>query len=370
VVGEAGSGKRRFVSRLLEANDARGRPAGVVDMRVGEGPNAWSSLARRVTRRRRVRRFLSAVLPGWVAAVPVVGPLVAAVIRSVHVLWGKEPEATVDQRITALRHAGAVAAVDEILAEVRGPLLIILRQFERASDADLAGAFHALRALRAHPVLVVVTVTRRHGDPPGSVEDLIGEAERYSAGQVVHMGGLSIEDWQRALAEATGATTPAEWLSWFATHSPILPRDLWSLLGEAEALGALTRTPSGWRWDSIPPGARQPMDAADIDHRLQGLAHPDRDFLATALQGGTLFSAQHAQRCSRMDEIAFQDRLARLERAGWIRLIETRPDGDDWYDWFEVGRPGAADALRAWASRVDATRSLTSGHTDNHNPSH
>jgi hypothetical protein len=348
VRGEAGAGKRRFIAQILEANDARVRPMGVLEARAGGGGSVWHALERRVTRRRRIRRFLVAVVPEWAAALPVLGPLIAAILRTIRTLRRGEPEVR-EARITARRHAGIVAAVDTILAEAGGPVLVVLHDLERASNDDLAGAFHALRALPTHAMLILATVTGRGDDGAGRVADLIQEAERYAVGQTMRVGELATEEWQRALLEATGTQPPPGWLAWFDAHAPLLPRDLWTLLGEAEALGGISREPSGWRWADAPLPVRRAPGPGTVDRRLDTLAPDDRAILADAIADGTPFPASRLQERTGLDELALQDRLARLERAGWIRLVETRPDGDDWVDWYEIARPGVTDALRSWA---------------------
>jgi hypothetical protein len=349
--GEAGAGKRRFIARILEANDARTRPMGVLEARAGGGGSVWRALERRVTRRRRIRRFLVAVVPEWAAALPVLGPLIAAILRTIRTVRGGEPEVR-EARITARRHAGIVAAVDTILAEAGGPMLVVLHDLERASDDDLAGAFHVLRALPTHAMLIVATVTTRPGGGAGRAVDLIQEAERYAVGETMDMGALAPGEWQRALLEATGTQPPPKWLAWFEAHSPLLPRDLWTLLGEAAALGGITREPSGWRWADAPAPVRRAPGPGTVDRRLDALAPDDRALLADAIADGTPFPASRLPARTGLDELAVQDRLARLERAGWIRLVETRSEGDDWVDWYDFARPGVADAIRAWAPRA------------------
>jgi hypothetical protein len=348
VRGEAGAGKRRFIAQILEANDARVRPMGVLEARAGGGGSIWLTLERRVTRRRRIRRFLVAVVPEWAAALPVLGPLIAAILRTLRTLRGENPEAR-EARVTARRHAGIATAVDTLLAEAGGPTLLVLHDLDRASDDDLAGAFHALRALPTQAILILATVTNRPDDGAGRVMDLIREAERYAVGQAVRVGQLAPEEWQRALLEATGAPPPPGWLAWFEAHAPLLPRDLWTLLGEAEAFGGIVREPTGWRWADVPTPARRAPGPSTVERRLEALAPDDRALLADAVADGTPFPATRLQQQTGLDELAVQDRLARLERAGWIRLVETRPDGEDWTDWYEIARPGVTDALRSWA---------------------
>jgi hypothetical protein len=348
VRGEAGAGKRRFIARILEANDARTRPMGVLEARAGGGGSVWHALERRVTRRRRIRRFLVAVVPEWAAALPVLGPLIAAILRTLRTLRGEKPEAR-EARVTARRHAGIATAVDTILAEAGGPMLVVLHDLEHASDDDLAGAFHLLRALPTHAMLILATVTTRPDGRAAGVVDLIQEAERYAVGQTMTVGELAPDEWQRALLEATGTQPPPGWLAWFEVHAPLRPRDLWTLLGEAEALGGISREPTGWRWADAPAPVRRAPGPGTVDRRLDNLAPEDRAFLAGAVAEGTPFPAGRLQARTGLNELAVQDHLARLERAGWISLVETRSDGDDWVDWYDFARPGVADALRSWA---------------------
>jgi hypothetical protein len=355
VVGDIGAGKHRFVARLLEANDTRPRPLGVVEAWPGERSNVWIALARRVTRRRRIRRFLLAVLPEWIGALPVIGQLLGAIVQTVQTLRGREAEPVRESRVTARRQAGAVAAVDEFLGELRGPTLVVLRRFDRANDDDLAGAFHAIRTLAGHPVLVVATARHRPGQRGGRVQDLMGEAERYSAATVVRLGELHPDEWHRALTEASGSPPPPAWTAWFARNGPLLPADLWILLGQVEALGGLVRSGRVYRWADAPdtadpaaPGAAY-LAGTGAPDRLEGLDPEDRALLAAAIQGGAPFPAARLTGHGGGDELAVQDRLARLERAGWIRYVETRGQGEELSDWYDFARPGLVAALLGWS---------------------
>ena len=346
VLGAAGAGKERLVSRLLE--DATRRDVGIVEVHTGKGKGVWSAVRARLTRRRRIIRFLTAVLPEWIDLVPVVGPVTSAVIRTIQSLRGGG-RSREDPRI-ARRRAGAVAAVDEALAETRSVLIIVLRDFEAASDADLAGAFHSLRAVARHPVLVVAEVSSVRGRAPGRIDDLIREAERYGVTEIVDLPPLDRGEWRAALEQATGGPVPEPWLQWFEQHEPIQPGGLWRLMGEAESTGGLQRRGALWAWGPS-PSAPSTGFIEDLDPEvvLAPLAPADRHLLAAATANGPSFESDWLRERTGSDELALHDQLARLERAGWIRSVETG-SGGALEDRYTLAVPGLMEALRRWAA--------------------
>lgn len=349
VLGDAGSGKHRLIGRLLEANDARERPMAVVQLRAGASANVWEAARRRVTRRRRIRRFLASTVPEWISAIPVVGNVIAAIIRTVQVVRSRDdPEP--DPAEEARRRAGTIAAVDELIEEARGPVILVIRAFEHAGHDDLAGAFHCLRALAGKPVLVVATVTLERGRPPGAVLDLVREAERYDAGEAIEVGALDSDAWKQALTEATGTIPPPDWIRWFDAHQPLTPGRLWALMGEVQDRGGVTRHRSAWIWSDAPLlHDRSPGDGPDVEARLDGLSPDDRRFLALATRDGPTFTAEAVTVRSGATELDVQDRLARLERERWIRFVDSHGTDDDLIDSYEVVVHGLVEALRDWS---------------------
>lgn len=389
ILGERGSGKHRLVARFLESVTRVDPPVGILELTAGERTGVWQALRARVTRRRRIRQFLTAVLPEWIDFIPVVGPVTTAIIRSVQTLRRRPAVSQPGSHTAARRRSGAVAALDDTLAESTGPLVLVVRRFERARDDELAGAFHAIRTLPHHPILFVATVTLEHGAPPDAVLDLIREAERYDSADILRLDPLAPADWTGAVERATGRPLPDPWRLWLARHEPLFPGALWSLLAHAQLrLGALTATPDGWDWTAEPPppagegdapaggrpggaaadaqpggatadpatgsgapgapGAPAPTAAGTGTSTLDGLDPEDRDLLAAATADGGTFDTGATAAGARLDELELQDRLARLERAGWVRFIETRAAGDDLVDVYAVARPGLVEALRAW----------------------
>ncbi len=349
VVGEAGAGKERLVGRLLELNDVREHPAAVVSVRAGGSPDAWEAARRRVTRRRRIRHFLATTVPEWISAIPVVGNLLAAIIRTVQLMRSRDTPDS-DASAEPRGRAGAIAAVDELIAEARGPTFVVIKDFERAGDHDLAGTFHSLRAIAGKPVLVVATVELRRGRPPHAVVDVIREAERYDAGETIRLEPLPSSAWQQALARATGAPPPPRWIEWFAERQPLTPGRLWAFLGDVQAMGGIEPLQSEWRWTERPAGQeRRRTQDRDLGSRLEGLEPDDRRFLALLTWDGPTFTSEEARLRSGQSELQIQDRLARLERERWIRFVETSGTEEEPIDVYVVAVEDLVEALAIWS---------------------
>jgi hypothetical protein len=143
---------------------------------------------------------------------------------------------------------------------------------------------------------------------------------------------------------------PEPWLQWFEQHEPIQPGGLWRLMGEAEATGGLQRRGALWAWGPS-PSAPSTGFIEDLDPEvvLAPLAPADRYLLAAATANGPSFESDWLRERTGSDELALHDQLARLERAGWIRSVETG-SGGALEDRYTLAVPGLLEALRRWAA--------------------
>jgi hypothetical protein len=349
--GPDGSGRAALVRRFRQEALRRDRhlSAAIGDAADPDTP-AWRQIALRLTAGRRVGAALKRTLSEWLdPLVPVVGPILGAVIKSVEILRpDRQPRgrlevmgtgSTVDQVRTLLVHGGAQRR------------LIILENLE-ASDADeLAGAAALLQRLPPTRTLFIATAISRSGTLPRSVADLLREAERLKVGRAVEIPALNRAEAIAAVEAATRTATPDPWRQWLDDAAPATPSQLWTLLGDLETAGDLVKGRRRWRWARSAPQAGAAAVIPFADTELEDLTESDILLLEAAGRLGTPFEAPALAAALRMDDLALEDRLARLIRRQRLRLEETVERDGELIDRYAFVRP--ENALR-WAARAAA----------------
>lgn len=172
VTGPRGSGRTALLHGFAEAATRR-------RLRVTAGAcggdargSVWATLAERAARRGRVRRVATSVLPEWVAVVPVVGKLMAALLATlIAVRRGRgESEA-------AAPPTTAVGAVRALLDGPDAPSVVLVDDLDLGTAGDLAGAAALIRRL-PHERRLLVASCRPESELPDAVRDLMLEADR------------------------------------------------------------------------------------------------------------------------------------------------------------------------------------------------
>lgn len=152
---------------------------------------AWRQIAFRLTGRHRAGAALRRSLEAWVSMVPLIGPVISAVMNTAAELRGTPEPGT-----AAAGTGSTIDDVRRILAHGRNDLrLIVLENCEAADAAELAGAFALIQQLRTTRTLLLVIASAAAGRGGSGFTDLLWEAERAGVGRrLVDDAGLHPEE--------------------------------------------------------------------------------------------------------------------------------------------------------------------------------
>ncbi|HSK21287.1 MAG TPA: ATP-binding protein [Longimicrobiales bacterium] len=348
--GPDGSGRAALVRRFnREARRRNRRLSSAIGDAADPVTPAWRQIALRLTAGRRVGAAVKRTLSEWIdPLVPVVGPIVSAVVKTVEIL---RPDRQPRQRTEVMGTGSTIDQVRTLL--VHGgekPRLIILENLEVSDPSELAGASALIQRLESSHTLFIGTAISRSGTLPPAVADLLREAQRLKVGHVIEIPALTPAETARAVEKATGNALPDGWRGWLRDAAPATPAQLWNLLGELQQTGELVRKRGRWHWARIAPvsdgAAVIPFAASELDN----LADVDITLLEAAGRLGVAFEAPALAAALRMDEMALEDHLARLVRKQRLRLTDTVERDGDLVDRYEFVRP--ENAAR-WAARVE-----------------
>ncbi|UCC72147.1 MAG: AAA family ATPase [Gemmatimonadota bacterium] len=316
VLGPAGSGKTATLGLFQEEAFRRHRAlkAEYVDCEAS-GARTWAELAELFTRGHRLKRSARNVAMEWLD-VTVIGAIITAIYRTVEaVRTGRVPE----RRRRRSRKQASDSAVEAVRLLTRhGPLeprLMILDSLERGDDEDLAGTFALLRRLPETRTLFVAATRTTDGRPPAAIDDLIREGERLGHVRRLDVPGLTLEEMRDAVAGATRAAVPDDWIAWLADESRGLPGALWAALGKLEEEGALRKSGRRWVWEGAPP---QSETLAVQQQTATAIRGEDRCVLALAAALGPVFHSTVLAELAGVPELELEDRLARWCRAGLV----------------------------------------------------
>lgn len=346
LLGPAGVGKTALVGAFQELAYRGHRDLEAEYVDCGQsGAETWRQLAVLFTRGQRLRRSARKLTLGWLEAVPLVGDLIVAIIKTVQaVRTGRIEE--LERRVPRSPEDTAVQAVRSLLEYgPREPRLVIVDSLDRGDSEDLAGAAALVRRLKETRTLFLASVRTSRGKPPDAVHDLILEAERLGVARRIELSGLDIDDLREAVASATRRTVPDEWVKWLAVRTRGVPGDVWSLLGALEEGGRLRKAGRGWEW------AEFAQTAGEIQTRPleKELAFDDRDrrLLALAALEGEVFHSAVLAELAGLSELEVEDHLSRLARSGVIEFRDAPGVGDDVTSQYAFRETLAAEAFAA-----------------------
>lgn len=139
---------------------------------------AWRQIAFRLTGRHRASAALRRSLGEWAGMIPLIGPLISAIVSTIGELTDRAPPAP-----AALGTGSSVDDVRRILAHGRDePRLIVLTDCEAADAAELSGAFSLIQEIARTRTLLLIAASGR-GFSAGRLRDLMWEAERTGVGR-------------------------------------------------------------------------------------------------------------------------------------------------------------------------------------------
>ena len=226
------------------------------------------------------------------------------------------------------------------LAESRNRLQVALARFVAAfaQDAPLVlvlddmqwadpGSIELLRALVSEggeqPILFIAAY---RSDEPGGPQQLPALADALEADDRyvgrIELQPLSLDDIEQMLADVLGRERAdvaelAEVVSRKTGNNPLFIRQL---LLQLEALGLLSPTRSGWRWDVGEIAAAQiPDDVLGVMHaKLDRLSETARELLAIAACVGSRFDVEKLEQLGIRSRASVVAALYELEREGLI----------------------------------------------------
>ena len=331
LLGPEGSGKTAClgVFQELAFRAHRDLRAEYVDC-AHSGTKTWFELAEIFTRGHRLRRTALLVTIDWLESIPIIGKIAQAVVRTiVAVRTGHVDPGKLRRGRAPSVHETALNAVRMLLEiEPLEPRLIIMDSFDRGDSEDLAGTAALLRRLPDTRILFLAAVRTLDGRPPPAVGDLILEAERVGRGRRIELPPLSAAEIDEAVETATHSSPGESWSAWLVARSRGVPGELWSVLGELQEIGALSKTGRKWTWDEVPP-AEMPAVGSAGPSREWDLSEEDRRLIAIAACEGAVFDSAVVAELAEMSELAAEDRLARLCRIGLIEFRDATGSGEE-----------------------------------------
>lgn len=338
--GEAGTGKSTLLKAFASMQARRGlRGPRVFYLRAPEGepyqPVHHAALAATSSRlyaqlgiERQATEHARDLLPDWLAAIPGIGALLAAVYTTADALHRRrkrrifEEIDTNDENIAALLDAAR-----------RRPLLLLLDDLERA-DRHAVALLEALICTADEGARILIVGAYRP-TAPGVTDPPIHLLRRTLPlrGEFFHhhrLGSLDRESIREHLrGRFRGAVVPEELVDWLVESTGGHPATLATALTHLQLRGAIRRGIDRWHFvlDASRPALSE-IEPFFADLSALPLGVSDSLLAASAL--GVEFDAATLAERMRRDELAVEDQLAMAVHAGVLqnRGEYVRTDGE------------------------------------------
>jgi predicted ATPase len=278
----------------------------------------------RVGGRRRAMESARALLPDWLAAVPVIGELMAAIVGTIQTLRRRRRKASTS-------HVSSDDGTDALIdVAARRPLVLLLDDLERVDRTAAAHLEMLLRSAVGRAQLLVVGACRT-----ATCGTSAAPAQAMAA--TLPNGML----WRRVLPELTSSELaawlrkrfphvdiPASFLEWLHDRTGGHPAAVERMLDRLLTRSVIRFVNRRWEVGAIPADLEvAPAAAPTVD--LSGISLGTVELLEAASSLGLEFDSVTLSRLVERDELYVEDQLAQALRHAVIQADgETEVDGE------------------------------------------
>jgi predicted ATPase len=253
------------------------------------------------------------VLPDWLAAIPVWGSLMAAVVATAQVV----------HRWLRQREFDSIDSADEYVAALIGaarrrPLLLLLLDDLERADREAVARLEALVCTADDNARILIVGAYRPTapgvpDPPihGMLRRLPAQGEAYVHRRLGPLSAEAVESWLQHRFPA--AEVPAALVHWLHEATGGHPGTIGATLAHLQTRRAIRRGRSGWEFDTDPDR----LDLPDLAYSFADLSALN-PYIAEVVQAASLlgeqFDAASLALLLARDELAVEDQLSVANR--------------------------------------------------------